>query len=226
MTLRSVLVAVACTTACVSHIAPYKAKRRTYDAGPMGAAPQASAGSLFSPGSNGFFEDDIAGRVGDILVIRIEERDSASRGARTKLDKKDQASIGLPAAVGLVAALERKFPGVDPAKLFASESEMKFSGNGSHQREGQLSATLPVRVRDVLANGTLFVEGTKVVLIGNEEQHLYISGLVRRSDIDADNSVHSSRIADAEIEYSGRGDIADQQRRGWLSRIFANLWPL
>jgi flagellar L-ring protein precursor FlgH len=70
-----------------------------------------------------------------------------------------------------------------------------------------------------MPNGDLFLEGTKVVLINNEEYHLYISGLVRPTDIAQDNSVLSSRIADAQIEFTGRGDLADQQRKGWLARL-------
>ncbi|MBP6632677.1 MAG: flagellar basal body L-ring protein FlgH [Kofleriaceae bacterium] len=210
---------------CATHITPYQAKRRHFAHGDVAGPARARDGSLYAAGA-GMFEDDVASRLGDILVIRIDERDSASRDASTKLGKKDEASYGMPAAVGLLAALQRQYPDLDPSKLFASESEMKFTGAGSHQREGQLSATLPVRVREVLGNGDLFVEGTKVVLVGNEEHHIYVSGLVRRRDIGEDNSVPSSRLADAEIEYTGRGDVTDQQRRGWLSRLMARLWPL
>ena len=76
-----------------------------------------------------------------------------------------------------------------------------------------------------LGNGDLYIEGTKVVMIGAEEQHLYVSGIVRVRDIAEDGSIPSSRIADAEIEYTGRGDVSDQQRRGWGSRLFAKIWP-
>lgn len=210
--------------ACTTHIAPYKAKRRTFDPGDYGAAPSGTSGSLYT-GGGGMFEDDIARRVGDIVVIRIDERDTASRAATTKLDSKDKATYGMPAAIGLLVALQAKYPGADPSQLFATDSEVGFAGAGTTQRKGQLTATLPVRVRRVLANGDLFVEGTKVVMVGNEEQHLYVSGIVRRRDIGEDNTVPSSRIADAEIESTGRGDVSDQQRRAWGSRLLAKLWP-
>jgi flagellar L-ring protein precursor FlgH len=80
-------------------------------------------------------------------------------------------------------------------------------------------------VRQILPSGDLFIEGTKVVMVGAEEKHIYLSGIVRRIDIADDNSVSSSRIADAEIEYAGRGDISDTQRRGWGSRVLSKLWP-
>jgi flagellar L-ring protein precursor FlgH len=127
--------------------------------------------------------------------------------------------------VGLLAALTSKYPDIDPAQLFATESEMSFSGSGKVVRRGTLSATLPVRVKQELGNGDLYVEGTKVVMVGDEEHHIYLSGIVRTADIADDNTVPSSRIADAEIEYTGRGDVSDQQRRGWGSRLLARIWP-
>lgn len=211
-------------SACTTHIAPYKPKRRTFEAGDYAGPRVASGGSLYS-GGGGLFEDDVASRVGDILIIRIDERDAASREGSTKLDKTDQATYGVPAALGILAQLQAKYPDVDPGQLFATESAMTFAGSGASTRKGQLTATLPVRVRKELGNGDLFVEGTKVVMVGNEEQHIYVSGIVRRRDIAEDNSVPSSRVADAEIEYTGRGDIDDQQRRNWGSRLFAKVWP-
>ena len=224
MRTRLALLALLLVGACTSHISPYRPKRRTFDPGeyPVASAPR--GGSLYA-GGGGLFEDDVARRLGDILVIRIDESEAASRSASTKLDRSDQASYGVPAAVGLLAALQAKYPDVDPGQLFATESEMKFSGAGAIERKGKLRATLPVRVKRVLPNGDLYVEGTKVVMVGAEEHHIYLSGLVRARDIGEDNSVASSRVADAEIEYTGRGDVTDQQRRGWGSRLFAKLWP-
>jgi flagellar L-ring protein FlgH len=210
---------------CVSHIAPYKPKRRTYDAGSFGSRPTATDGSLYAVGSPGLFEDKIATGIGDMLVIKIDERDLATSEADTKLDRDDATNYGIPSAIGLVAAIQKKYPGVDPASLFSTTSTQKFKGSGSTERSGRFSATLPVRVRQVLENGDLFVEGTKVTMVGAEERHIYMSGVVRRIDIAEDNTVPSSRVADAEIEYAGRGDISDTQRRGWLSRVLSKIWP-
>lgn len=210
---------------CASHIAPYRAKHRKLDAGEFSARSRPSGGSLYAEGTPGLFEDHNASRIGDILVVRIDEKDVASHQADTKLDRSDATSYGLPAAIGLVAAIKAKYPGVDPAKLLSSTTEQKFAGAGAVKREGSVVATLPVRVVQILPSGDLFVEGTKVVMVGAEEHHIYVSGIVRRVDIAEDDSVPSSRIADAEIEYTGRGDISDTQRRGWLSRTVSKLWP-
>ena len=220
-----ILVLTLAATGCTSHIAPYKPKHRHLDAGEFGERNVAQSGSLYAEGQAGLFEDPVAGRIGDILVVKIDEKDLASNNADTKLDKSDDTSYGMPAAFGFIAALKAKYPDVDPAKLFATSSSQKFSGQGSTARSGQVSATLPVRVRQILPSGDLFVEGTKVVMVGAEEKHIYLSGIVRRIDIAEDNTVSSSPIADAEIEYTGRGDVSDTQRRGWASRALSKIWP-
>jgi flagellar L-ring protein precursor FlgH len=212
-------------TGCASHIAPYKPKKRHFDPGKYGAQPTASAASLYAAGNSGLFEDRTASRVGDMLIIRIDERESASRDATSKLAKKNETSYAVPAAFGLLTALQAAHPAIDPAALFGSESDSKFNGSGALERSGRLTATLPVRVRQVLPNGDFFVEGTKVVMVDNEEHHIYVSGIVRPADIAEDNSVPSSRVGDAEIEYTGRGDVSDQQQAGWLSRTLGKIWP-
>ncbi|HET9620982.1 MAG TPA: flagellar basal body L-ring protein FlgH [Kofleriaceae bacterium] len=226
---RKFLIAAALATAtlsgCASHIAPYKPKHRKLDPGEFGQRSQPQNGSLYAEGASGLFEDHNASRIGDILVVKIDEKDGASRNAGTTLNKNDATSYGVPAAIGLVAALVKKYPTVDPSKLFSSTTDQKFTGNGNTNRAGTFTATLPVRVVQILPSSDLFVEGTKVVMIGAEENHIYVSGIVRKIDIAEDNTIPSSRIADAEIEYTGRGDISDTQRRGWLGRTLSKLWP-
>jgi flagellar L-ring protein precursor FlgH len=105
------------------------------------------------------------------------------------------------------------------------ESGSSFDANGSTGRTERLTATVPALVRKVLPNGNLFIEGHRVVLVNNEEHHFYISGVVRPIDIDQENSVKSSMIADAEIEFTGRGVVSEAQERGWLPKYLGWLWP-
>ena len=213
-------------SACASHIAPYKPKHRNFDPGEYAASTGSNKdGSLYSAGADGLYEDGVAGRIGDIVVILIDEHEDASRDAATTLSKTDTTSYGVTALLGLLPALQKAAPGVDPSQLFGTNSSMQFAGAGSSTRKGTLTATLPVRVAQVLPNHDLYVEGHKVVMVGEEEHHLYISGIVRRRDIADDDSIPSSRIAEAQIEYTGKGDVSDQQRRGWLSRLIAKVWP-
>jgi flagellar L-ring protein precursor FlgH len=207
------------------HIASYDPKRREFDPGEYPEPSSPNDGSLFAESQVGWFEDNRAKGIGDIIVIRIDERETATRSASSKLGKDNQVENGITEMFGLVGALKKKFPDLDPATLFGTTTKGDYKGTGEIQRKGRLSATLPVRVRRVLANGDFFIEGTNVVLVSNEEHHLYVSGVVRRIDIQSDNTVLSSRIADAEIEYVGRGDVTDYQRPGWLNRSINRGWP-
>ncbi len=210
---------------CVSHIGPYKPKTRTYDPGVYAPAVHPSGASLYVEGSRGLFEDDRAGRVGDIVIIRIDETEQGSHNATSKLARKSSNDASAPGTLGLLPALQKLYPGLDPANLISTATNGSFDGQGAVTRSGKLSGTLPVRVRAVTPNGDLYVEGTKVVLVGEEEHHLSVSGVIRQADIKPDNSVLSSQVADAEIELTGRGDVSDQQRPGWLTRVMSALWP-
>jgi flagellar L-ring protein precursor FlgH len=84
---------------------------------------------------------------------------------------------------------------------------------------------ISLRVKKVLPNGDLYVEGTKVILINQEEVHIYVSGVIRAEDIDSSNAVGSSTIADAQIEFSGRGVLSENQKQGWFTRLFAKVRP-
>jgi flagellar L-ring protein precursor FlgH len=223
--MKPALVLVVFAIGCASHIAPYKAKHRVFEQGKYGNRSSANMGSLYAEGATGLFEDPVASRIGDILVIKIDEKDLASHQADTTLKKSDATSYGLPSAFGLVAALQKKYPNVDPSSLFSSTSNVNFTGNGAVQRQGQVTATLPVRVVDMLPSGDLVVEGEKAIMTGDEEHHIYMSGTVRKIDIADDDTIPSSRVADAEVEYTGKGDISDTQRRGWLNRLLTKIWP-
>jgi flagellar L-ring protein FlgH len=219
------LVLLALVASCgTSHI-EYKPKVRKYDPGAYAAATHPSGASLYVDGARGIFEDDRAGRVGDILIIKIDESDAGTHDATSKLARKGTNDMSAPGTLGLLSVLQKAYPDLDPTKLLSTATNQNYDGQGSVSRSGKLTGTLPVRVRAVTPNGDLYVEGTKVVLVGEEENHLYISGVVRIADVKADNTVLSSQVADAEIEYTGRGDVSDQQRPGWMTRVLTALWP-
>lgn len=210
------------------HIAPFKPRHRVYEPGAY-AQDAASAkplnGSLFSETSGGWLEDTRATRVGDFVVIKIDEHANAKGASTTNLKQESSGTSGATALMGILPALKKAYPDIDPAKLMEYASKSGFAGAGDTARNGELSGSIAVRVSKEMPNGDLFLEGTKVVLINNEEYHLYVSGLVRRVDIAQDDTIASSRIADAQIEFTGRGDIADQQRKGWLARLIESVNP-
>ena len=216
-------------TACgPNHVAPFTPRQRVYKPGgyaQTGVDAKPANGSLFSDAHGGWLEDTRAVRVGDFLVIHIDESANAKGNATTNLKKDSSGTAGATALVGIVPALKKAYPEMDTSKLIEYASKSQFAGAGDTGRSGELSGKIAVRVINEMPNGDLFLEGTKVVLINNEEYHLYISGLARPTDIAQDNSIVSSRIADAQVEFTGRGDIADQQRKGWGVRLFETLNP-
>jgi flagellar L-ring protein precursor FlgH len=211
-----------------NHIQPYTPRHRNYEMGAYaqkdpGTKPQ--NGSLFSEANSGYFEDPRAGRVGDIVSVKIDESADATGATGTNLSKESSSNAGVGAFLGLIPALKKAYPNLDPSKLFEYASKSSFAGQGGTSRKGVLTGVIAVRVVKEMPNGDLYLEGTKVILINNEEYHLYVSGLVRPSDIQQDNSVSSSRIADAQIEFTGTGDLADQTHRGWLTKFFEFINP-
>ncbi len=211
------------------HVAPFEPRKRLYEPGKYAQAEpenKPAIGSLYSDGMGGFLEDTRAVRVGDVVVIKLDEDADASGNSSTNLKRKNKSKIGFEALLGLVPAIKKAHPNIDPGQLLSFLTENDFSGQGDTKRRGKLRGYISVRVVKMMPNGDLFIEGNKVLLINNEEYHLYVSGLVRPSDIGPDNKVGSTRIADAQIEFTGRGDIADQQRKGWLSRLIEAVNPL
>jgi flagellar L-ring protein precursor FlgH len=210
------------------HIAPFTPRERKYDRGDYAVEQdraRPARGSIYTSGMAGYLEDTRAVRVGDIVMVRIDEQANAKGGASTDLNRQSNRSLGMTALLGLVPAIRNSHPNINPEQLVSLMSDMNFQGDGQTSRDGVLKGVIAVRVKQQLPNEDLFVEGTKVVMINHEEYHLYISGLIRPTDIEGDNSVPSWRLADAQVEFTGRGDIAAQVDRGWLAKVLDAINP-
>jgi flagellar L-ring protein precursor FlgH len=171
------------------------------------------------------FEETRARRVGDILTVVLAERADATRDTTTGTQRQSSAQVGVSAVLAAMQNYALTHPGFDPNAVLAGMSQSAFTSGGNTARSGQLDAILPVRIKEQLPNGDFFVEGTKMLLLNNEESTLYLSGVVRLIDINTDNSVPSSVLADVELEYTGRGVLTDNENPGWLSRALGWLWP-
>jgi flagellar L-ring protein precursor FlgH len=201
-------------------------KERKYRAGKYetGLEPVTS-GSLWPENGRGLFADFRAFRVGDLVTVHLDESSKAAGDASTQTDRKSSESLGIPNFMGLTSAIQQAYPDLDPEKLVEWMGEAGFSGRGETTRESRVVGSISVRVKQVLPNSDLFVEGTKIILINSEEVHIYVSGVIRPEDIDSSNAVNSSTIADAQIEFSGRGVLSDNQKQGWFARLFAKIRP-
>jgi len=221
-----VVVALLFTSCGPRHIGPFTPREREFEPTDY-AGDEASQGpgSMWSDAAPSLFEDMRARRVGDLVVIAINEQTTARGDARTSLGREGEVTMGATGLFGLIGAIQRAYPDINPATLLGLASESSFEGSGRTERSGRLNGTLAVYVRRVLPNGDLYIEGTKVVLLNNEELHLYVSGVIRPEDVGQDNTVASSRVADAQVEFTGRGDLSRQQRPGWLHRAVNAVAP-
>lgn len=148
--------------------------------------------------------------VGDLLTVIVQEAATAS----SRADLNTQRNFTIAAQGGTST--------VDPRHAsLATTTDNR--GTGSTQRSGRLLAQLSVRVTGVSPNGDLTVSGQQSLRINGEEQLITLSGIVRTRDVSADNTVLSSRIADAHIRFDGRGFVTRQSRPGWLARLFGYL---
>jgi flagellar L-ring protein precursor FlgH len=223
LTLALAVSAAACGPA---HVGSYTPKKREYELPEVSKAQtdNSAPGSLWNEGrpASMLFTDARALRVNDLVVIKIEEVADAKRSTNTDTDRSSQSSAEISNFLGLLSKL--KSAGIDPASI-GGKSSSAFQGKGNTGRTEYLQATVAAVVRKVLPNGNLFVEGHRVILVNAEEQHFYISGVVRPIDIDQENSVKSSMVADAEVEFVGRGVLTDNQSQGWFSNLLGKIWP-
>ena len=185
---------------------------------PVGTPATPANGSIFqvSAGYASLVEGQAARRVGDVLTIVLVERTVGSKAASSNLDR--DGSYGL------------RPPTVGPLALFsAAEARVgaggEFEGAGTAGQSNTLSGEVSVTVARVFPNGTMLVRGQKTVTLNRGDEYVQISGLVRTADIDPDNRVLSTRVADARIKYTGTGDVARSSRQGWLSRFFQVVSP-
>lgn len=185
-------------------------------------------GAIFDARNNiSLFEDYRARRVGDILTVRLEEQTDAEKESETTVSKNNNTSIANPTIFG--AQPQFSLPSQLPLNntnnnnlAFGFGSETDFEGEGESEQNNLLSGNISVSVVEVLPNGNMLVRGEKVITINQGNEYIRLSGIISPRDIEADNSISSVRIADAQISYVGDGPTQDANVMGWLSRFFAS----
>lgn len=224
-TRRALLLLLATLVGCAGPLTTYKFPKRDYKPGRYGADVASDTGLLWGEHTANVLEDARSRRMGDLVIVRIEESADAVDKASTKTSRKSNIEGGVSNFLGVVEKFAKKHPKVDTSAMVKAMFESSFQGDGETTRQGNLTATIPCQVKNVLPNGDLFIEGTKAIQINAEETHLYLSGVVRPFDIDMANTVASSRILDARIDFSGRGVVSDKQRPGLLHRGLDHVFP-
>ena len=164
------------------------------------------------------FEDIKAGRVGDILTVRLIEQTDASKSSGTSTSKSTQATLGSPTIFGR----EVTHTGV-PILSGSISGENAFDGGGSSNQSNSLVGDITVTVVERYANGNLRIQGEKWVTLNQGKEFIRLSGIIRSYDIEPDNSVISTKVANAKITYSSKGALAAANRQGLISRFFNSL---
>lgn len=218
------------TASCVTHVAPYKAKHRRYV--PSVAALEeimpSLPGRIFRTGNNlgSGTRTFRSPSLGDIVVVTVGEKSTAKHDATQSASKSSIHTASLTQLLGFMKKFDKEFTDFDPSALIALADESEFQGIGANSRVDEVEATVAAQVRQVFPNGNLFIEGSRVVLVHQDEVHYYVSGVCRPRDIDENNKVRSSLMLDVQVEITCRGPVCNASRQGWFSRLVDWVWPL
>ena len=183
-----------------------------------------NANSLWRNGSRAFFKDQRAARIGDILTITVNFTDKANmanESQRSRTSKEDSGITDFAGSKLLTGNAAKVLPG----KLLVTESAGSYDGKGSVVRQENLQTNVAAVVTQLLPNGNLVVEGKQEIRVNFEIRELIVAGIVRPEDIQSDNTIDSSKIAQARIAYGGRGQITDVQQPRYGQQVTDILLP-
>ena len=192
-----------------------------------------NSGAIYQPGfETNLYDDRKAYRVGDIITITLSERTQASKKAGSSMSKDSSANLGLTSLFGGGVSIDNPSTSLNPLKAEDLSLDVGYSGTRDTDGESDanqsnsLTGSIIVTVAEVLPNGILSVRGEKWLTLNTGDELVRIAGLIRPDDVATDNTVASTRVADARITYSGTGAFADASQPGWFDRFFISpLWP-
>lgn len=185
------------------------------------------SGSLYQSdyGLDSLFVDVKAYRIGDILTVTLAEATTANKAANTSTTKTGSVDVQNPTLFG--STPQFNVPGIIPLASninnnlrFATNSNNSFAGNGTSAQKNSLQGSITVTVMNVLSNGNLMIRGEKWITLNQGSEFIRLSGIVRPYDIDPNNTVPSTKIANPRIIYSETGALAEANQTGWLARFF------
>lgn len=188
-------------------------------------APQQD-GTIFQVDGPDLYRDGRAHEVGDIILVKIVETSSGAKKATTKTARDSKLTGGVASLFGFETWAANHNANLTPSNSsLSTQLKNEFDGSGETKRDSKITATISARVVEKGMDGNLVIRGFQETRLNNETQHIILSGIVRPQDILPDNSILSTHVADARIEYGGSGVIADKQRPGWLARGLDLIWP-
>jgi flagellar L-ring protein FlgH len=190
-------------------------------------APQPAAynpNSLWRTGSRAFFKDQRAHQIGDILTVTVNITDKANIANETQRSRSNSEDSGITDFIGS-KKLANPATSILPGRLLTADGSSSSDGKGSVQRQEALQTNVAAVVTQVLPNGNLVVEGKQEIRVNYEMRELVVAGIVRPEDIQSDNTIDSSKIAEARIAYGGRGQITDVQQPRYGQQVLDVILP-
>ena len=191
---------------------------------PKPEAVSYNANSLWRNGSRSFFKDQRAHQVGDLLTVTVSISDQANFANESQRSRKTTDDSGVTDFFGkglLTGAAATLFND----RIFTGDSQSSYDGKGSIVRQETLQTSIAAVVTQLLPNGNLVVEGKQEIRVNFEKRELIVAGIVRPEDIQSDNTIDSSKIAQARIAYGGLGQINDVQQPRYGSQVLDVLLP-
>ena len=198
--------------------------------GPLDLGDPGVQSSLWreSRGANDMLRDDRGWQAGDLITIAVTENDQGTRQAQTNTKSESTLATALSNFFGIAGIFSPDHPkeaDLNGGKLISASSTQEFKGQGLTNRTNSLKGRISVMVAEVLPTGILRIEGKKIVSVNEEDQIMILSGLVRLRDINSDNEVDSSKVANMRIDYFGKGTVDEAQTPGWGTRLIKTIWP-
>jgi len=181
------------------------------------------SGSLFKQHYvNNIYSDSKAHRTGDIISVILEESTQANKNAKTELKKENSSQLDpITGLGGTAVSLNGK------TLQFGISQNSSFKGDAKADQGNSLSGNISVHVLRVLPNGNLMIRGEKWITLNNGDEYIRLTGIIRSKDINSNNTILSTKVANARIQYAGTGSFADSNEQGWLTKFFnSSWWPL
>ncbi|WP_176819358.1 flagellar basal body L-ring protein FlgH [Ferrimonas sediminum] len=170
--------------------------------------------------SNELYSDIKAHRVGDVITVNLVESTKAKKSATNEMSKDNSMSLDPISAGGAPITINGQTIDLN------YKEKLDLSKEADADQSNSLDGSISVNVLQVLSNGNLVIRGEKWITINDGEEYIRLTGLIRPRDIKPDNTVESTRVANARIQYSGTGTFAESQKTGWLAAFFSGpLWP-
>lgn len=193
---------------------------------PAPEAAEENPNSLWRSGARAFFKDHRAKNIGDIVTVVLSLADTVEWSNQTTRKRADTETTGVPNLLGLESEFTKVLPqGMDPTKVIGFSNAHDTDGTGSIKRNETMSLTFAAVVTQILPNGSLVIVGRQEILVNKEVRELMVTGVIRPSDIDSDNTIADNNIAEMRVAYGGSGTLSQLQQPRWGTQIWDIIFP-